>query len=105
MNNLFSCIPPFLDHEQFRDIVKTDQIRIERIVSYGQSSPEQGWYEQDENEWVMVLTGFGIIEYDNGERFELKQGDYLNVAAHQKHRVTATSDKEPTVWLAVFYPD
>ncbi|OLQ95707.1 cupin [Vibrio ponticus] len=104
MNNLFSHIPPFLDHEQFSDIVKTEQVRIERIVSYGQSSPEQGWYDQKENEWVMVLTGFGIVEYDNGETFELKQGNYLTIPAQQKHRVKATSEKEPTVWLAVFYP-
>ncbi|GAK86142.1 uncharacterized conserved protein [Vibrio ponticus] len=104
MNNLFSHIPPFLENELFSDIVTSEQVRIERIVSYGQSSPEKGWYDQDEHEWVMVLTGFGIVEYDTGEIFALKQGDYLAIPAQQKHRVKATSEKEPTVWLAVFYP-
>lgn len=103
MDNFFAHIADKLDHEEFTDILKGESLRIERIVSYGQSSPEQGWYDQEEHEWVLVLSGFGVLEYDNGDVFTLNAGDHLNIPAHQKHRVKATSPDEPTVWLAVFY--
>ena len=31
--------------------------KIERIVSRGHASPEDFWYDQEENEWVMVVKG------------------------------------------------
>ncbi|WP_367241205.1 cupin domain-containing protein [Colwellia sp.] len=51
----------------------------------------------------MVLSGYGVIEYINGDKVTLKQGDYLNIKAHEQHRVIATSADEATVWLAIFY--
>ncbi|MCP4322432.1 MAG: cupin domain-containing protein [Alteromonadales bacterium] len=51
----------------------------------------------------MVLSGYGEIEYFNGDRKLLKQGDYLHIKAHEKHRVFATSPDEPTIWLAIFF--
>ena len=104
MNNLFSHIPQSLEQELFEDIVKNEHVRIERIVSNGQGSPEHGWYDQVDNEWVLVLSGFGIIEYPDGNVVTLKQGDYLTIPAHQKHRVKSTSPTEPTIWLAIFFP-
>jgi len=101
--NIFSNIPSNLPHEIFEDILVTEKLRIERIISKGHSSPETGWYDQDENEWVMVLSGYGVIEYENGVKVTLKEGDYLNIKAHEKHRVLETSSEEATVWLAVFY--
>lgn len=103
MINIFSNIPAELPSEIFEDIISTEKLRIERIVSKGQASPDTGWYDQNENEWVIVLSGFGVIEYANGMKVTLKQGDYLNIKAHEKHRVIETSLDEPTVWLAVFY--
>ncbi|MFA0412634.1 cupin domain-containing protein [Vibrio renipiscarius] len=104
MNNLLNKIPDSLPDELFEELVNTKGVRIERIVSHGHTSPEEGWYDQTEHEWVLVLSGFGVIEYDDGQLFQLKHGDYLNIPAHQKHRVAATSSQETTVWLAVFYP-
>ncbi|MEH6451691.1 MAG: cupin domain-containing protein [Psychromonas sp.] len=103
MANIFSDIPSQLPNEIFEDILITEKLRIERIVSNGQSSPDTGWYDQDEIEWVMVLSGYGVIEYINGDKVTLKQGDYLHIKAHQKHRVIETSSNEKTVWLAIFY--
>lgn len=103
MNNLFAALPDALDKEIFEDIVNTDTVRIERIISHGQSSPETGWYDQDENEWVIVLAGEGVLEFENGDDVILKPGDYLHIPAHQRHRVTRTAKDEPTVWLAVFF--
>jgi cupin 2 domain-containing protein len=49
-----------------------------------------------------VLQGAARLSID-GQPKELKPGDYVNIPAHQKHRVEWTTPDEPTVWLAVFY--
>lgn len=103
MANLFANIPIDLPEEVFEDLVSTESIRIERILSHGQSSPDSGWYDQDEHEWVLVVSGFGVIEFEDGRVITLNKGDYLNINAHQKHKVQATSPDQTTVWLAIFY--
>ena len=103
MENIFSNIPSEIPNEIFEDIIITEKLKIERIVSMGQTSPDTGWYDQSENEWIIVLSGYGVIEYINGVKVTLKQGDYLNIKAHEKHRVIETSPDEVTVWLAIFY--
>lgn len=103
MSNLFEDIPTTVSSEIFDDLISTKNLRIERILSHGQSSPEQGWYDQDEHEWVVVLSGFGVIEFEDGREVRLNKGDYLNIKAHERHRVKATSLEEVTVWLAIFY--
>lgn len=103
MGNIFSALPASPEKEVFEDIVKGENIRIERIISYGQSSPEQGWYDQDENEWVMVLTGSGTLLFEDGEEKVLHAGDYVTIPAGCRHRVLKTAADEPTIWLAVFY--
>jgi len=101
--NIFNNIPSEIPNEIFDDIIKTEQLRIERIVSKGQTSPDVGWYDQTENEWVIVLSGYGVIEFIDGTQITLKQGDYFNIEAHKKHRVIETCADESTVWLAIFY--
>jgi cupin 2 domain-containing protein len=101
--NIFSDIPSNLPNEIFDDIIVTDKLRVERILSKGQTSPSSGWHHQSESEWVIVLSGYGVIEYINGDRVTLKQGDYLKINANEKHRVIETSSDETTVWLAIFY--
>jgi cupin 2 domain-containing protein len=101
--NLLKSIPTDLSNEVFEELLSSNSVRIERIVSNGHSSPECGWHDQDEHEWVMVLEGFGIIEFENGECVRLEKGDALNIPAHQKHKVKQTSEQQPTIWLAVFY--
>lgn len=103
MANIFSNIPSELPNEIFEDIILTEKLRVERIVSMGQTSPDTGWYDQRENEWIIVLSGYGVIEYVNGNKVTLKQGDYLHIKAHDKHRVIETSADDITVWLAIFY--
>lgn len=103
MNNLFTNLPNDLSNEVFTDLVTSHSVRIERIVSSGQSSPESGWYDQDENEWVLVLEGFGTIAFEDGSEKTLCKGDYLTIPAHQKHKVSRTDPDNLTIWLAVFY--
>jgi len=103
MNNIFKNIPSNLDNEIFEDIQKSSNIRIERIISKGQSSPDSGWYDQIENEWLIVLQGSGIILFEGGKEKMLNKGDYINIPAHTKHKVKWTDPEEITLWLAIFY--
>ncbi|ASQ91608.1 cupin [Prosthecochloris sp. GSB1] len=101
--NLLSPLPEDLDDEVFEELVRSPQVRIERIVSNGHSSPRSGWYDQDESEWVLVLRGAGAILFEDGEEAVLRAGDSMGIPAHRKHRVLWTDREGPTVWLAVFY--
>ncbi len=84
-------------------MVRSTSVRIERIISKGHKSPENGWYDQDEHEWVIVLKGEGVLEFEDGSNCRLGTGDYLNIAAHTKHKVSWTDPDQATLWLAVFY--
>lgn len=101
--NLLRDLPPHLDEESICSLLVNRQLRIERIVSTGQSSAEGFWYDQAEDEWVLVLTGRGVVEFEDGRIVELNAGDYLLIPARCRHRVRETSSGEPTVWLAVFW--
>ncbi len=103
MNNILSSLPDNIDTEIFEDLVHSDHIRIEKILSKGHSSPDIGWYDQDENEWVLVLKGSGVVVFDDGNKVTLEKGDYLSIPAHKKHKVSWTDPNTVTVWLAVFY--
>lgn len=98
--NFLSNIPTESTEEIFETLFSNEVIKIERIISYGQTSDEHFWYDQNEDEFVLVLEGDAIIEYDSNEIIELHQNDSLFIPAHQKHKVTYTSN--PTIWLAVF---
>ncbi len=102
--NLLAEIPKELSAEQFTALLSTPNIKIERIVSQGQTSPEGFWYDQDRNEWVMVVAGAAAILIDGeAETRTLKAGDHLNIPARTRHRVTWTDTSQPTIWLAVHY--
>lgn len=103
IRNIFNDIPDKITDEVTEILLKSNSIRIERIISDNHNSPKNFWYDQDENEFVIVLKGEGIIELEDGERIILKEGDYLLIPAHLKHRVEKTSDNEKTIWLAIFY--
>ncbi len=104
MNNFFHSIPADSSQELFAEIHRAERIRIERIVSFGQSSPEGFWYNQDEDEWIMILEGgAGILREDDPQIKEMKPGDYMNIPAHVKHRVVWTVQTRRTVWLAIHY--
>lgn len=91
--------------EQVETLLVTPAFRLQRIVSHGHTSPAGFWYDQDESEWVSVVSGAATLELEGGERVELRPGDALLLAPRQRHRVAWTSPAEPTVWLALFFRD
>ncbi len=106
MRNLFSDIPNGLPNEFAETLLSSGNFRIERIVSHGHASPDEFWYDQAEHEWLVVLTGYGVLRFqDTDELVEIYPGSYINIPAHRKHRVEATDPDHETIWLAVFYSD
>lgn len=102
MTNLFADVPQNLPTEIVTTLLRTGQIRIQRIVSHGQASPDGFWYDQDEHEWVVLLQGAATLCFAD-RTVELQPGDFVNIPAHQPHRVEWTTPNEPTIWLAVHY--
>ena len=103
IGNLFESLPEDISDEIFSELVRGDNIKIERIVSKGHSSPASGWYDQADNEWVAVLKGAAKIAFDNGDEVHLTAGSHLIIPAHTRHKVTWTTPDTETVWLAVHY--
>ncbi|MDJ0535643.1 MAG: cupin domain-containing protein [Xenococcaceae cyanobacterium MO_207.B15] len=101
MTNIFNLPPSLPNQELFESIVSTDNILIERIISTGQVTPTGEWYDQDKDEWVILLKGKAVLAYEDGSQIKLLAGDYLFIPAHQKHRVEYTSSEPPCIWLAV----
>ena len=104
MPNLFSALPAHLPTEITESLLHAKHVRIERIVSQGQTSPDGFWYDQDEAEFVVVVQGAGRLRFEE-EVIELRPGDWIEIPAHRKHRVEWTTLDEQTVWLAVFFDD
>ena len=102
-SNIFDAPPEDLSIENFETLMCAESLRIERIVSQGRCSPEGDWYDQAENEWVMVIEGKAILEFEDGSRCDLATGDYIHIAKHVKHKVIWTDPNQITIWLAVFY--
>lgn len=104
LHNLFEGIAEAAAQERFDDLLKRPGLRIERIVSTGQCSPEGFWYDQAEGEFVLVLSGSAALRLEHeAEVRVLGPGDFLNIPAGCRHRVEWTETGRPTVWLAVFY--
>jgi cupin 2 domain-containing protein len=104
LDNLFDDFPEEIDEEFVENLVEDEHLRVERIVSSGRSSPPGFWYDQDEDEWVVLLAGSAAMSFaDEEEEVVLRPGDHIRIPAHKKHRVDWTAEGEETVWLAVFY--
>ena len=92
------------DEEQVDILVQHDDLRIERIVSTGQASPPGFWYDQEEQEWVLLLAGRAGLRFETeAEARQLRPGDQVLIPAHARHRVEWTAENEATIWLAIFY--
>jgi len=99
--NIFDIPYPMPDGELTEIILSNNNVRIERIVSHGQVSPDGFWYDQPENEWVLVLSGCGELEFEC-ETIRLTAGESYLIKSHRRHRVSYTSIDPPCVWLCVF---
>jgi len=106
MDSLFSDLSSNLPEELVETLAQSNHVRVERIVSWGQASPEGFWYDQPQHEWVAVLRGEARLVLEGEDHpIPMRPGDFLTIPAHRRHRVEWTTPDTPTVWLAVFYDD
>lgn len=97
--SIFSGISGSCEGEEMLTLLETSAVRIERIVSHAKASPEGFWYDQPDDEWVMVLRGTATLEFEPARTVEMTVGDHVCIPRHVRHRVAKTTDD--TVWLAV----
>ena len=98
--NLFDLPMLPIPEELVTVLAETTDIRIERIISTGQTSD---WYDQSQTEFVALIDGSAVIEYENGKTIAMSKGDTLLIKPHERHRVSFTSSEPPCIWLCVFY--
>lgn len=104
VGNLFAHIPEDADNEVCQTLLHAGSLCIERIVSRGQASPPDFWYDQPQHEWVVLLQGAATLRFAGEQAaVPLRPGDYLLIPAGKRHRVEWTTPHEATVWLAIHY--
>lgn len=100
-HNLFTIGKASQTTEQFNILLQTPHLRLEQIVSYGTPSAEGFWYDQEETEWVLLTKGEAVLEFEESKLVTLQAGDYLEIPAHEKHRVAECS--QDAIWLALHF--
>jgi len=103
VRNLFADLPAATKEEDFQEILRAKNFRIERIISHGGASPDGFWYDQTEDEWVLLLAGTAELSFADGRRIALFPGDCLLIPGHTRHRVEKTDQERDTIWLAVHF--
>jgi cupin 2 domain-containing protein len=99
--NIYDLPTPLEDEEQFTRLIPDRGVLIERIVSTGQATPPGEWYDQERDEWVVLLQGEAILACEDGPTLNLRAGDHLLIPARKRHRVEHTSADPPCIWIAV----
>jgi len=104
--NIFAAIPEDLQDEYAETLVRSGSLLVERIVSRGQATPAGQWYDQERNEWVLLLAGSAGLRLEGRDGLIImKPGDHLLLPAHCRHRVEWTDSAADTVWLTIHYRD
>ncbi|WP_250517298.1 cupin domain-containing protein [Caballeronia sp. INDeC2] len=102
--NLFGFEAKHGIKERIDMLVTGQRVNVERIVSMGHASPEGFWYDDSRAEWVVLLTGAAVLEFEeNSTRHDMRPGDYVLIEPHCRHRVAWTHAGEQTVWLAIYF--
>ncbi|MDA0787251.1 MAG: cupin domain-containing protein [Proteobacteria bacterium] len=100
--DLLAALPDASGGEQFETLLERPGLRIVRIVSGGQATPPDEWFDQEEDEWVVLLRGAaGLLIDGEGDARSLAPGDFAFLPAHCRNRVEWTDPDTPTVWLAI----
>ncbi|WP_068267570.1 cupin domain-containing protein [Caviibacter abscessus] len=88
-----------MNNEVIEELFNSNDMRVERIFSNGSDTD---WFVQNANEFVYILEGNAILEYEDTEKFLIK-GDFEYIPKQVRHRVKATSQN--CTWLCVFKKD
>lgn len=94
-------LPQTLGTKELTEILAEGNVKVERIISTGQTTPVDEWYDQNKDEWVLLVDGEAKLTFEDTGEITLKKGDYILIKAHERHRVTYTSTHPPCIWLAI----
>jgi cupin 2 domain-containing protein len=86
--------------EEAFPLLQTKSLRLEHLVSRGQASPPGFWYDQPEDEWVLLLRGAATLAFESGS-LDLVTGDSLRIPARLRHRVESVSGDAR--WVALHF--
>ena len=102
--NLFSFEAKRGGDERVDMLITGQRLNVERIVSMGHASPEGFWYDDSRAEWVVLLSGAAVLEFEEDSTpHDMRPGDYVLIERHCRHRVAWTHATEQTVWLAIYH--
>jgi cupin 2 domain-containing protein len=103
--NLFTAPAVPAADEFLETLWASGGVRFERIISHGHITPPGTWYDQDTDEWVVLLSGAARLRIEGrDELLELRPGDHVLLPAHLRHRVEWTDPDQDSHWLAVHVP-
>ncbi len=85
--------------ERIEQLIEVGGATVEQILSGEIAGPLD--YEQDHDEWVVLLAGFAELEV-GGELFSLEEGDWVVLPRQTPHRLVTTAPGSN--WLAVHLP-
>ncbi|MBI5474151.1 MAG: cupin domain-containing protein [Ignavibacteriae bacterium] len=104
LSNIYKNIPPRAPDEFIETLLTHAAGKVERIVSFGHVSPENFWYDQETDEWVILLSGRARLQFEGeSELVMMETGDYVFIPAHTKHRVEWTDPGAESIWLGVHF--
>jgi cupin 2 domain-containing protein len=101
--NLLADLPVVAAKEMVTSLVQGGRFRLLRIVSTGQATPAGQWYDQTDNEWVLLVSGRAGLRIEGGTTREIGPGDWMLLPAGLRHRVEWTAADAATVWLALHF--
>ena len=101
--NIFDNCKADSKEEIFETLYQNENVIIERIISFGNVTPQGQWYDQEKDEWVLLIEGNAKLEFEDDRIVELNKGDYVHLPVHQKHRVIYTSIDPKCIWLAFHF--
>jgi cupin 2 domain-containing protein len=86
--------------EYFESLFASKSIRVEKIISKGNTTQKGKWLNQSRGEWVVLLQGKADLKFEDSI-IRLSKGDAVYIAPNTKHRVEYTSKRPLCLWLAV----
>lgn len=104
MKNLLTPLERTTSAERIESLLRGSEFELQRIVSTGQTTPAGAWYDQETEEWVVLLQGAATIRFEeHAAPRALKPGDFFNIPAHSRHRLEWTDPEQETIWLTLHY--
>lgn len=91
----------FSKSEFFETLIDSKNIKIERIVSKGNSDSPDFWYNQQQDEWVILIQGTAKIAFENEETISIVAGEHLFIPKFKKHKIVETSTQPECIWIGV----